>query len=214
MGSYTKGILGPFRGKVGTVIGYSWRGKDLMRSLPKASTSDATEKQLVQRAKFRTVIGFLMPIAAVVGRYFGKQQHSKSPFNEATGYHLKHALLEGPDNTYLIDYPKVLISRGPLRGMADVQVTAGDPGELNLTWLDNSEQGSASATDVLVAVVFCIELAQFQMFETAITRADGAAVLTMPSFSTGSEAEVWATFVTVDNNLAATSSYVGTVTVP
>ena len=35
MGTYNKGILGPFSGKVGTVVGASWRGKDVMRSLPK-----------------------------------------------------------------------------------------------------------------------------------------------------------------------------------
>lgn len=74
MGTYNKGILGPFRGKVGSVIGYSWRGKDLMRGLPKESTSEATDAQLEQRAKFRTVIKFLTPAPArlhrVVFHYF------------------------------------------------------------------------------------------------------------------------------------------------
>ncbi len=39
MGSYNKGILGPFRGNVGSEIGYSCRGKELMRGLPKETTT-------------------------------------------------------------------------------------------------------------------------------------------------------------------------------
>jgi hypothetical protein len=35
MGTFNKGILGGFSGKVGTVVGFNWRGLDVMRSLPK-----------------------------------------------------------------------------------------------------------------------------------------------------------------------------------
>ncbi len=214
MGSYNKGILGPFRGKVGNVIGYSWRGKDLMRGLPKETTTAATDAQLEQRAKFRTVIKFLTPIKEVVGTYFGKEQKSKSPFNLATGYLLNEALLPGPDDTWLIDYPKVLISRGQLRGADNAVVAAGGPNELNLSWTDNSGQGSASATDVLIAVVFCTEMNEFVIVNPAATRADTATVLTIPAYLNGTLAEVWITFVTDDQKYAAISSYLGAVTVP
>ena len=35
MAEIKKGILGGFSGKVGTVVGVNWRGKDIIRSLPK-----------------------------------------------------------------------------------------------------------------------------------------------------------------------------------
>ncbi len=214
MGSYSKGILGPFRGKVGAVIGYSWRGKDLMRGLPKESTTTATAAQLEQRAKFSTVIKFLTPIKSILSAYFGKEQKAKSPFNLATGYHLNEALLPGPDDTWLIDYPKVLISRGDLRGVDNPAVAARGVGELELTWTDNSGQGSADATDVLVAVVYCTEMNEFVQFNPAATRADATTTLAIPAYLSGSLAEVWVTFVTANGNLAAISSYAGSVTVP
>ncbi|MCG2420093.1 DUF6266 family protein [Aequorivita sp. F47161] len=214
MGSYRKGILGPFRGKVGNVIGYSWRGKDLMRGLPKESSVAATEAQLEQRAKFSTVIKFLRPIKNIVGTYFGKEQGTKSPFNLATGYHLKEALLPGTDDTWLIDYPKVLISRGVLRGVDNPAVAAGGAGEINLSWTDNSGQGSADATDKMIAVVFCTEMAEFVEFNPQGTRADGAAVLKVPLYLSGTLAEVWMTFVTENGKQVAISSYAGSVTVP
>lgn len=214
MGSYRKGILGPFRGKVGHVIGYSWRGKDLMRGLPKESSVAATEAQLEQRAKFSTVIKFLKPIKNIVGKYFGKEQGTKSPFNLATGYHLREALLPGPDDDWVIDYPKVLISRGELRGVDNAAVAAGGATEINLSWTDNSGQGSADATDPMIAVVFCTEMAEFVLFNPQGTRADGAAVLSIPGYLSGTLAEVWMTFVTANGKQVAISSYVGSVTVP
>ena len=214
MGSYRKGILGPFRGKVGPVIGYSWRGKDMMRGLRKESSTAATLAQLEQRAKFSTVIKFLSPIKGIISAYFGKEQKTKSQFNLATGYHLTEALLPGPNDSWLIDYPKVLISRGDLRGVENATVTPGAVSEINLTWTDNSGQGSADATDLLVVVVYCTEMSEFMQFNPAATREDAAVVLDIPRYLMGSLAEVWVTFVTANGKIAAVSSYAGSVTVP
>ena len=32
MGTYSNGVMGPFNGKVGTVVGYMWNGKFCMRA--------------------------------------------------------------------------------------------------------------------------------------------------------------------------------------
>lgn len=214
MGSYNKGILGPFRGRVGTVVGYSWRGKDLIRALPKESSTAPTEAQLEQRAKFGTVIRFLTPIKEVVGAYFGKEANAKSPFNQATGYHIREALLPGQNNTWLIDYQKVLISRGQLRGGDHVQVAPGGANQLNLTWIDNSGQGNADPTDIAIAVVYCTDMEEFVMFNPLGVRSDASATLSIPPYLAGNLAEVWVTFVTADLKLAATSSYAGSATIP
>ena len=60
MGTYNKGILGAFSGKVGPVVGASWRGKEVMRSLPKKSNRVATATQLLQRQKFAMVQAFFI----------------------------------------------------------------------------------------------------------------------------------------------------------
>ena len=41
MGKIKTGILGGFQGKVGTVIGSTWRGESIMRALPKNSGESA-----------------------------------------------------------------------------------------------------------------------------------------------------------------------------
>ncbi|HNP33863.1 MAG TPA: DUF6266 family protein [Flavobacterium sp.] len=66
MRTYNKGILGPFSGKVGTVVGANWRGKDIIRSLPKKTNRTTTETQQLQRDKFTAVSEFLTPMSAVL----------------------------------------------------------------------------------------------------------------------------------------------------
>ena len=80
MGTYNKGILGPFSGKVGTVIGVTWRGMDIMRSLPKKGNHTPTAIQLLQREKFSFVTDFLTPINPVLSRFYGANSGSKTRF--------------------------------------------------------------------------------------------------------------------------------------
>lgn len=77
MGTYNKGILGAFSGKVGPVVGANWKGMD-MRSFPKKTRRAPTENQLLQRLKFTAATRFLTPINSVVGRYFGNESGEKT----------------------------------------------------------------------------------------------------------------------------------------
>ena len=55
MGKIKQGILGGFRGKVGTVIGASWNGIAYMRGIPQSQKDPKTAAQLAQRAFFSEV---------------------------------------------------------------------------------------------------------------------------------------------------------------
>ena len=62
MAIISKGILGAYYGKVGEVVGSSWRGINYVKSLPRKIKRTASEKALNQRAKFAMVAGFLKPL--------------------------------------------------------------------------------------------------------------------------------------------------------
>ena len=55
MGKIKQGILGGFKGKVGTVIGSSWNGIAYMRGLPQSQKDPKTAAQLSQRSFFREI---------------------------------------------------------------------------------------------------------------------------------------------------------------
>ncbi len=213
MATINKGILGGFSGKVGTVVGAKWRGKDVMRSLPTASGKTPTALQLAQRERFSLVIQFLTPIKSIVGKYFGIPQNSKSRLNEAVGYHLKNAITPVGD-TYEMDYPEVLISKGDLPGLQSPGLTAGTGTQVALTWEDNSNQGLAQANDSLYVVFYSPATGYFEMFDAAANRDEEGANFTLPGYFGGDDVEGWATFIAADEQLAATSSYLGSITLP
>ena len=59
MGKIKQGILGGFKGKVGTVIGASWNGIAYMRSLAQSVKNPKTAAQLQQRAYFKDLQGLV-----------------------------------------------------------------------------------------------------------------------------------------------------------
>jgi len=58
MAKLEQGILGPFRGKVGTVVGYLWRGKHVVRAYRREINYPNTERQQAEREWFVGMVRF------------------------------------------------------------------------------------------------------------------------------------------------------------
>jgi hypothetical protein len=212
MGTYSKGIIGAFSGKVGPVVGATWRGKDVMRSLPRKSTKPATQSQKLQREKFTMVTAFLAPINPIVKRYFGNDIGIKTRRNQAMSYLIKEAITY-VDPNLVWEYNKVLISRGELLGINEADVATGAGQSINITWTDNSGNGDALATDKLIVVVYEPTTKTTVYSLDAATRDLEVANVTLPAYCSGLSVEVWVTFAATDEKMWATSQYLGTVLV-
>ena len=212
MGTYNKGILGPFSGKVGTVVGANWRGKDIMRSLPKKTARTPTDIQLLQRRKFTFVSDFLTPLAQVISRFYGTGSGTTTRRNNAMSYHMKEAVVyNNPDFALL--YNKVLLCKGELTGLENATVTAAGGNGLRFDWQDNSGEGEAKATDQLVVVVYAPsgKLSYFDL--SAAERSDTTVTITLPSSFEGLEVQMWLALASADGAICATSMYLGSITV-
>src|SRR5690554_2902531 len=111
-----QGINGPFRGKVGTVVGYSLNGQQVMRAVGKR-TKPFTALELLNQAKMKAVSKFLAPIQPVVK--FGYQRVAPAgsrvgAFQLAQSYVRKNAIDMDDEGQPFVNPAKVLISRGPL----------------------------------------------------------------------------------------------------
>ena len=152
MGKISKGILGGFSGKVGTVIGASWRGIHYMRSIPQSVRNPRTDGQRSQRNKFSLVVAFLKPLNSLLRTGFKNYANRQSPFNAATSFMLANAIT-GEYPNYEIDASKVLVSRGSLTPALNASAKV-ENDNLIVTWSDNSNVGDAQPSDrVLIAVV-------------------------------------------------------------
>ena len=212
MGTYNKGILGPFSGKVGTVVGANWRGKDVMRSLPKKTDRTPTETQLLQREKFTAVSNFLTPISNVVSLYYGSGSGELTRRNQAMSYHMKEAVTY-VDPNFEILFDKVQISKGDLLGIQNPTASSPAAGEIKFNWEDNSGQGSAKNTDQLIVVLYSPLEDIYYTNGNAATRDAARVTLTLPTYFAGLEVQAWITFASATGKSYATSVYLGAVAI-
>lgn len=211
MGKYNLGILGAFSGKVGTVVGSSWRGIKYMRSLAaKRGNAMASEKQLEQQARFALITGFLKPIKPILEIGFKNYAIGKTGYNSAHSYNLKNALA-GITPNLTIDYNMVLISRGDLPPTPSVTATSITAGRLDLGWENNTGKGKAKAGDQLMLVVFCPELAEAVYSVSDATRAVATLQHALPADFSGETVEVFVSWLSEDGKDVSNSKYVGSV---
>lgn len=208
MATLNKGILGGFSGKVGTVVGANWRGLDIIRSRPKNSKRNPTEKQLEQQMKFKLAVSFLQPIKNIQSRFFGLGNGVKSRVNLAVSYTISTAIQMVAGLPELI-FNKVLITRGELTSFKNAVLTTQPGGVLHLEWEDNSTQGDAAPTDQVSIVCYFEELNNWEVFEGIVMRSDLMADVTLPAYCLGKTMEVYAFLNNVKQTAASTSFYLG-----
>jgi Family of unknown function (DUF6266) len=154
------GINGPFSGKVGTVVGYKWKNKAVMRGLPSQRKGGPSPLQLQQHAKFRLMNAFLNPLVSLLNLTFNNLAFQMTGYNKAFSYNVKNAIA-GVYPEYNIDYPMVLISRGDLPNVTTPSVTSSETGILKFSWTDNSGKGKAKPTDMAFVAIFNEEKKQW-----------------------------------------------------
>lgn len=212
------GILGPVSGKVGNVVGGSWRGIDYLRSMPANVTNPRTEAQLSQRGKFVLMVRFLQPVLEYVRIGFKPYAQKMSTYNAAMSYNMRNAL-EGKFPDYTIRYEDVLLSRGNLRPVSNLTLAEPNALELQVNWDDNSGMMSASSTDRIMLLVYNLEDRDAFFDLNAGTRGDGQSVITLPSNYSGKEVHVWLSLTNLpgmilagDKNSMSNSAYAGSIT--
>ncbi|MCB0674236.1 MAG: hypothetical protein KDC59_19990 [Saprospiraceae bacterium] len=212
MGKISQGVLGGFSGKVGNVVGGTWKGIDYMRIKPANVTNPRTEGQVDQRSKFSTVLRFLQPMTDFLRVGFKLYANKMTQFNAAMSYNLNNAITGAYPN-FMVDYANALVTRGNLSGAANGAASSPSAGDVQITWDDNSGSGSAQATDKAL-IVLLNTTRQEAVFTTAgPARSAGTETISVPSEYTGEDVEVFLGFISEDGSKVANSSYLGSVTV-
>ena len=211
MGTIKKGVLGGFSGKVGSVVGASWKGIDYIRSLPASVKNPRTEGQVTQRTKFTVALEFLRPIIAYLNVGFKPYACKQSPYNAAMSYNVSNAVT-GTFPDFEMDYPNALVSKGSLLGAEDASATT-DAGSISFAWTDNSEVSNALSTDKAMPLAFNISKGQAVFKTNGAERSTEADSLTIPANWSGDDVEVYLGFVSNDGLLVASSAYLGQKTI-
>ena len=212
MGTIKQGILGGFSGKVGTVIGSSWKGISYMRGQAQHVKNPRSAGQVNQRSKFNLVLNFLQPNVPYIRIGYKSQAAKQTEFNAAFSYHIKNAVT-GSYPDYEMDYTKVVVSKGGLTQVTDgaVNWTAAQS-KLTFSWTDNSGVGNALATDKAMPFIYN-KTKNETIYNTAgATRTTHTMDVTVPNNWAGDKVEVYLGMVSEDGALVADSIYFGELT--
>lgn len=202
------GILGGVSGKVGTVVGANWRGKNIIRAKPRKSKKKATVLQAEQRLKFRLVANFLGPINKIVSRYFGQYQGVKSRSNMAMSYHLLEAI-EKKGQDFFINYEKVMLTKGVLPSvmMESASVTEG---QLALKWTSNSGVAIEKPTDKLTLAIYSESNKLFYVLDAIVERNKNEYTTKLPAAFKGKDNSIWVVLTNEEGTECSSSMFVGT----
>jgi len=211
MARIAKGILGPFSGKLGPVVGSSWKDIAYMKAVSTKGKKKRkrSEGQIANQEKFRFVSEWLVPFHPYVSIGFLNLSNVKSEINLAFSKNFHRAVVgEYPD--FSIDYSKVVVSKGDLGGLTDPSVVLTDPNLLYISSSDNPSQ-RVSYDDQLMLVVYCPELGIADGFVGGTKRADKECTFKFNQKMTGKALEVYLSVTSFNRKRIANSVYLGRI---
>ena len=199
MGKIKQGILGGFKGKVGTVIGASWNGIAYMKGLPQSQKDPKSAAQMRQRTFFREVQN-------LVGQLTAEQQRfliPETPQGMTRRNMLAKQLAEDPvvtDDSKTVDLANLkTIGDAPTADLPDVTVTAdtleGSP-VLKMQWDTENDWRSTHGDEY--PTIFVANVTQRKIFlvnSTTVVGASGEASFTVPLAAYGEATDTFSGFM-------------------
>jgi|LSQX01.2.fsa_nt_gb hypothetical protein len=208
MGIIKKGILGGFSGKVGNVVGASWKGIDYIRSLPSTVRNPRTPRQVKQRTKFSLVQGFLTSMTPFIRIGFKNYAGGQTAMNAALSYNIQNGIIgEGADID--LDYPNLLVSRGSLFSTTNTSLEC-DYGEVTFGW-QPVVAGNASVEDTVKFLMFNPAKGESVYNDKELTRSQSESFVDVPSTWVGDTVECYLTFISEDGKEVSNSKYMGNI---
>ena len=202
------GIMGPVSGKIGNLVYYTSKGKNLVRRAPGKSKKKPTIKQLAHRAKFGEAMRFISPISKLINDSYKLFNRRHMGTNVLIREILKNAIM-GKYPHFFIDYPKVSLLRGTLPwAMGSLQHIAGTC-NLDITW--EVASNPIYLGDELIVLVRCCTTGNWFVAENAAQRAQGGCTLRIEAPVERGMLQVWMAFRSPDQSSYSNSEYLGEV---
>jgi len=194
MGKINQGILGGFSGKVGTVIGSSWKGIAYMRSQADHVKNPRSAAQNYHREAIKVVTNFLQPLAATLRITFGEHTQKMSAFNKAVSVNY-HKCLNNVDGHPEIDYDKISVSQGSLIKFRDAM--AGDfELENKMRFITSGDDATVTTYPGMMLIIYDCDAKMWHVWQYDQPFTNQELILldsdwSSPSFTTSSWALVW-----------------------
>ena len=222
MAKLEQGILGPFRGKVGTVVGYLWRGKHVVRAYRKEINYPNTESQQAEREWFVGMVRFAATArqALLLGL---RESASRMQMTEGNAFVRMNkgcfgreaacgvsgvAVKDTSDAARFIptDYERIRIAEGAAAPVLFSAARVDGDGVLSVDFEKNSGMTRAKACDRVYLYVYNIDTREGLLSHSA-SRRDGRLQMQLPDGWNELNVRMWG-FVVDGEGRASGSQYV------
>lgn len=208
MAKIRQGIMGPFSGKIGPIVGSSWKNIAYIRAAPVANGQKKvfTPAQLANQKRFKLMNDFLEPFHPFICIGFANEAKNKTEVNVAFMINFKEAM-ELAGQAYVIRYDKVRLSKGNLPGLETVVVQRVEPCKLSISW--DTHFVYAASNDQLMLVLYCPALKIVDGFVGLAQRSSGAVQFEMNPKMENYAIEIYLSMVSLNRKKTSNSQYLG-----
>ena len=205
MATFKQGILGGFSGKVGGVIGRSWKGIDTMRSQPSSVTNPRTNAQVSNRTRFKSVsqlaAAMLTTIVKPLNDRFAQKMSGFNDFCQRT------ASAFGAQGAFVP--ANLVLSKGKLSAPAGLVQNASSFDEVLFDYSKDLSGSFDAATDKVYAVVIDKDGNVLGVSSGEATRFEGFLAMSTPvGRSPVNPGTLYVSFLRADGTQVSNSSYI------
>lgn len=188
------GILGPFTGKVGTVVGYVWRGRQVVRAYRRHINYPNTASQQHERQWFVSMVRFAASArqALLLGL---RERAAREQMTEGNAFVKMNkrcfSLTPTPEGSGLrIDYERIVISEGPAVPVRFTAAAIDDKGILHVDFEKHSAHRRAKGTDRVYVYAYNMDTREGLLSHPADRRA-GHLALQLPDGWNAQNVKLW-----------------------
>jgi hypothetical protein len=206
MGTIKQGILGGFSGKVGSVVGTSWKGIAVMKAMPLSVANPKTSKQITQRNSFSDVVKLAGSIlATIIKPLWDRFASGQSGYNAFVSNNIGAV-----NGGQVFEGNGFAISKGKMAGTPITAGTAVASTQLiSITWDSNDVSGFKQATDIPYVFINDFQKEISFAVKGDSTRADGSQLIQLPAnfLSVGNLVKIFLAFSREDGTIVDSSTY-------
>jgi hypothetical protein len=208
MAKFSQGLFGAFVGKVGPVVGSTWKGIPYMKAKSAHRTSRKGPNEGLNQNKMADVHAFLQPIINFLRQGFKGYTPTVEGYNAAKSYNLLHAFDGEKYEPKVLNPSKVLVSHGTLPLPENIRVSVIDHQQLKFEW-DIPPKDYDRDTDQVMLLAYNPEKNLVDMKLLGQFRSVGSDSLELHKLKEGDSCFVWVAFVAGDRGRQSRSLYLG-----
>ncbi len=212
MGKINQGILDGFKGKVGTVVGFYWKGKPVMRGYKRFFKDAHSEAQMVVRLRFAAInsLAVAFKSAADLGFNHRAASHGNTELNNFVQLNWDAITA---DNTAAVDveYSDLVVSYGSLPQVHFSPASYQTPQTVEANFAAIGEASGASDSDRVYLFVYNPSQ-NIGILSDGALRSSQKVTATLPASWSGESVHVWGFAVggaEFNKGVASHSAYLG-----